>query len=138
MTISERDRLALYRRLEDTLGTDHADTLMELLPPTGWGDVATRADLHATATELRGEMAELRGEMAELRGEMGELRGEMGELRGEIAVLRGDMVAGFAAVDQQIAGLKLEIVGMQRSYLQWLIAFGLTIWLTLLAASILG
>jgi hypothetical protein len=124
MTISERDRLALYRRLEDTLGTDHADTLMELLPPTGWGDVATRADLHATATELRGEMAELRG--------------EMGELRGEIAVLRGDMVAGFAAVDQQIAGLKLEIVGMQRSYLQWLIAFGLTIWLTLLAASILG
>ena len=131
MTISERERLALYRRLEDTLGTDHADTLMELLPPTGWGDVATRADLHATATELRGEMAELRGEMAQLRG-------EMGEVRGEIAVLRGDMLAGFAAVDQQIAGLKLEIVGMQRSYLQWLIAFGLTIWLTLLAASILG
>lgn len=131
MTIGERDRLALDRRLEDTLGTDHADTLMELLPPTGWGDVATRADLHATATELRGEMAELRGEMAELRG-------EMGEVRGEIAVLRGEMVAGFAAVDQQIAGLKLEIVGMQRSYLQWLIAFGLTIWLTLLAASIVG
>jgi hypothetical protein len=131
VTISERERLALYRRLEDTLGTDHADTLMELLPPTGWGDVATRADLHATATELRGEMAELRGEMAELRS-------EMGAVRGEIVVLRGDMVAGFAAVDQQIAGLKLEIVGMQRSYLQWLIAFGLTIWLTLLAASILG
>jgi hypothetical protein len=131
MTISERDRLALYRRLQDTLGTDHADTLMELLPPTGWGDVATRADLHATATELRGEMAELRGEMAELRGEMAELRGEM-------AVFRGEMVAGFAGVDQQIAGLKLEIVGMQRSYLQWLIAFGLTIWLTLLAASIIG
>jgi hypothetical protein len=28
------------------MGQDRATTMMNLLPPTGWGDVATRRDLH--------------------------------------------------------------------------------------------
>jgi len=55
------------------MGGGPAATMMELLPPVGWADVARQSDLVA----VRGEMAGLRGEMAELRGEIAELRGEM-------------------------------------------------------------
>jgi hypothetical protein len=53
--ITEHDRHQLYRRLTDVIGPDEADTLMELLPPVGWADVATRSDLsHQTElTDLR-------------------------------------------------------------------------------------
>ncbi len=41
------------------MGESAAGTLMELLPPVGWADVARQSDL----TALRGEMAELRAEI---------------------------------------------------------------------------
>jgi hypothetical protein len=71
MPVSERERLARYRKLQAQLGDEGADTLMEFLPSAGWNEIATRADVQASATLLRGEMAELR---ADLRGEMAELR----------------------------------------------------------------
>jgi hypothetical protein len=88
--VSDQDRRDLYDALEQRLGQGAAGTLMELLPPVGWADVARQSDLVA----LRGEMAalrgELKGEIAELRGETAELRGE---LKGEIAGLRGEIKA---------------------------------------------
>jgi len=59
MTIDERTRRMVHARLEDVLGLEVADAMMELLPPVGWGDIATRADLDRFATELRSEMAGL-------------------------------------------------------------------------------
>ncbi|NNE75061.1 MAG: hypothetical protein HKN26_15450, partial [Acidimicrobiales bacterium] len=82
--MNERERLKLYDRLGEVLGPDEAGTLMELLPPDGWDDIATKQLVGANATSLRGEMAEVRGEMAEVRGEMAEVRGEMAEVRGEM------------------------------------------------------
>ncbi|HEX2046579.1 MAG TPA: hypothetical protein VHF27_02370 [Acidimicrobiales bacterium] len=75
--VSDQDRRDLYEALERGLGEGPAATMMELLPPVGWADVARRSDLLA----LKGEMAELR---AELKGEMAEVRGEIAQLRGEI------------------------------------------------------
>ena len=43
--IDERARHELYRAVEELLGTQVADTLMALLPPVGWADVATKDDL---------------------------------------------------------------------------------------------
>ena len=104
--VSDQDRRELYKALERGLGGGPAATMMELLPPVGWADVARQPDLVA----LRGEMAQLRGELkgeiAELRGEMGELRGEMGELRGELkgelAEVRGELSKLSARIDGQI------------------------------------
>ena len=45
MAIDERARHHLYLRLEEHLGAEAAETLMEHLPPTGWADVATKRDL---------------------------------------------------------------------------------------------
>ncbi len=45
MVVDERSRHALYRRLEEVLGPEAANTLIEHLPPVGWADVATKADL---------------------------------------------------------------------------------------------
>jgi hypothetical protein len=64
--VSDEARRDLYGVLEKRLGQGPAGTLMELLPPVGWADVARQSDLVA----VRGEMAQLRGEMAELRAEV--------------------------------------------------------------------
>jgi len=64
--VSDEDRRELYEALEQRLGGGPAATMMELLPPVGWADVARQADLVA----VRGEMALIRGEIAELRGEL--------------------------------------------------------------------
>lgn len=104
--VSDQDRRELYEALERGLGGGPAATMMELLPPVGWADVARQSDVVA----LRGEMAQLRGELkgeiAEFRGEMGELRGEMGELRGELkgelAEVRGELSKLSARIDGQI------------------------------------
>ncbi len=52
MSISERDRHELYLAVEDTIGTERADTMMALLPPVGWADVATKHDLAALEVRL--------------------------------------------------------------------------------------
>jgi hypothetical protein len=85
MAITEKTRHELYRRLEEILGPDEANTLMEHLPPVGWADVATKEDLHQLETRLdaRFEVLEfkLRSEMAnlgsDLRTEMANLAIEM-------------------------------------------------------------
>ena len=71
--VSDQDRRDLYKALERGLGGGPAATMMELLPPVGWADVARQSDLVA----IRGEMAGVRGEMAGIRGEIAELRGEI-------------------------------------------------------------
>lgn len=64
MAVDEAARHQLYTRLEETLGTDPTSTLMSLLPPVGWADVATKDDLRTLESTLRGEMTELRGLVA--------------------------------------------------------------------------
>lgn len=45
MAVDERRRQQMFRKLEEILGPDEASTLMEHLPPVGWGDVARQSDL---------------------------------------------------------------------------------------------
>lgn len=52
MAIDERARHELYVQVEAAMGRDSADTLMNLLPPVGWADVATKQDLTALGDRL--------------------------------------------------------------------------------------
>jgi hypothetical protein len=45
MAITEASRTHMVNKLTDVLGEEAAMTLAEHLPPVGWGDVATKADL---------------------------------------------------------------------------------------------
>lgn len=67
MSIDERSRHQLYLRLEEVLGADEANTLMEHLSPVGWADVATKSDLEqlrlATKADIEISTERLRSEL---------------------------------------------------------------------------
>jgi hypothetical protein len=100
MTVDDRTRLQLHRRLEEVLGADEANTLMEHLPPVGWRDVATKQDLGVLRTDLTAEIGGLRSDLtAEIAGLRSDVRLEIAGLRSdvrlEIADLRIEMHRGF-------------------------------------------
>lgn len=45
MAVTEERRHRLYSKFEELIGAEDASTMMELVPPVGWGDVATKRDL---------------------------------------------------------------------------------------------
>lgn len=102
---TDAERRELFVALESTLGAGPASTLMELLPPVGWGEVARRSDLEALGASLRGEIAEVRGEIAEVRGEVAGLRGDMAELRGEIAGILPKQIAANLGMAMAVTGM---------------------------------
>jgi hypothetical protein len=63
MAIDEGSRHRLYEKLDQLLGSEEATTLMSLLPPVGWADVATKQDL----TILRAGFDALRADFNALR-----------------------------------------------------------------------
>jgi len=71
MALDERARHELFLRLQEVLGPDRAETLMEMMPPVGWADVATKRDLDALEqrVDLRFEAMEHRL-LAAFRGEL--------------------------------------------------------------------
>ena len=62
MSITEASRFQLRTAIGQILSEEAADTLMELLPPVGWADVATKTDLHHLRDELKADMLNLRNE----------------------------------------------------------------------------
>jgi hypothetical protein len=64
MALDERARHQLFLRLEEVLGSRPAETLMEMMPPVGWADVATKRDLDLGFEALEHKLlAAFRGEM---------------------------------------------------------------------------
>jgi len=63
MAVDERHRHRLHEAAREALGDDAAVTLMEMLPPVGWADVATKRDLDELRTGLR---TEFRADLATL------------------------------------------------------------------------
>lgn len=47
-TVTETRRAQLRRWADEHMGKDNAETLMDSLPPNGWGDIATKADVART------------------------------------------------------------------------------------------
>lgn len=111
MSVTEFERHKIFQWYEAAMGSELASIMMNLVPPVGWGEVATRHDLAALATGVRGEMAVLR---SELRAEMAGLRGEMAELRGETkagnAELLRNLFFAMVASNATLVGLVFAAV----------------------------
>ena len=53
MSVDERRRLQLADAAKRALGDDAGVTLMEMLPPVGWADVATKQDIALVRSDAR-------------------------------------------------------------------------------------
>ena len=104
LLVTKCERHQIFQWYEEAMGSERATIMMNLVPPVGWGEVATRSDLAALANGMRGEMSVLR---SELRGDMAELRGEMHR---EIAKLRGDLFFAMVASNATLVGLVFAAV----------------------------
>jgi len=105
MSVDQAMRAEVYLALETIHGKDVANAIMEMLPPAGVPELATKQDLALMSAELRTEFAELRTEFAELRTELkGEMAGLRTELKGEMAGLRTELKG-------EMAGLRTELKG---------------------------
>ena len=74
MSVTEYERHQIFQWYDEAMDRERASIMMKLLPPVGWGVIATKADLAMLGSSFRAEMsvmeANLRGEIALLRGEM--------------------------------------------------------------------
>jgi len=90
MSITEASRFQLRTAIGQILSEEAADTLMELLPPVGWADVATKTDLQHLRDELKGDINSLRvATKSDLQHLRNELKNDIDSLRNE---LKGDML----------------------------------------------
>ena len=113
MAVNEAARHELYTRLEELLGQQPSSTLMSLLPPVGWADVATKDDLRMLGLEVRAEVSGLRTELrdgiADLRAE---LRDEIADVRTEVAGFRADVADGQRRLTLTLVGAMVSISGI--------------------------
>ena len=99
MAVDERSRLQLADAAKRAFGDDAGITLMELLPPVGWADVATRQDLELLETRLDAhfDSIETRFDQLEARLDLKfDARFERG-FRQVLVTVSTLMVTGFAA-----------------------------------------
>ena len=116
MAVDERGRLALADAAKRAFGDDAGITLMELLPPVGWADVATKQDLLALEARMdarftpRFEALEAKfvPRFEALESRMGKVEEKVDELSRELRAqtwkLMTLMVAGVGTV---VAALRL-------------------------------
>ena len=103
MSITQSRRYEMHEVLREKLGVGAADTLVEHLPPEGWGDVATKKDLSQVRTELQIEIALLRS-----------------ELHQEIALLRSEMIQMEERLTMKIDLAIAKAISNQN---KWMIGF---------------
>jgi hypothetical protein len=128
VAVSEKQRHELFTRAEAVLGKEEAATMMELIGPAQWSELATKADLTSAVSGLRSESqssdlslrADLRAEMqamgADLRAEMQAMGADLrNEMQAMGADLRNEIHAVHIGVEQM--GSRLT-----RTFVTWLLA----------------
>lgn len=110
MAVTEKQRHDLFNKLEETLGSDGAATLMDMLPPVGWADVATKHDIAALRQATTQDIVALRHDFERLErridslGDVFATKAELHqELRGQTRTFVGWMVTSQATLAAVVA-----------------------------------
>lgn len=134
MAVTEDRRIALLEAAHQHWGRDVAVTLMEMLPPSGWGDVATRQRVDALerGMDLRFQLVDQRFETLEttIAARFDALESRLGaridrvearidrvevNVAGELAIMRREIQAGFATAEAHtirwIVGTGVALIG---------------------------
>ena len=122
MSVTERTRNELFQEVRAMFSEQSADTLMELLPPVGWGDLATRRDLEQSQALLRADLeqtqtllrADLEQTQALLRADLEQSQALLrADLEQSIMLLRtdfGDLEQRLEArIEQSADQLRIEV-----------------------------
>ena len=99
MSITEARRTEMHIGLRESLGPRVADSLMEHLPPSGWGDVARQSEMI-----LRFDMVQIQFEMIERRFEEIDRRLDAIEARMRF------MIASGLTIGLALFGLQVQIL----------------------------
>ena len=104
----------MYHTLQKVLGQPVADTLMNHLPPGGWGDVARKADIDRIT--LRLDQIDRRLDQIDQRFEQIDRRLDQIDQRFEQIDRRLDQldfnVAGLAAMKRYVIGTGISLAGL--------------------------
>jgi hypothetical protein len=63
VSVNEFQRHQVFQWFEEAMGPERAAIIMDLLPPVGWGDIATRTDLALVRADIDVLRADLRAEI---------------------------------------------------------------------------
>ena len=112
MAVTEGQRHDLHTYFQETMGRDRADVMMDLLPPVGWGDVATKQDLDHAVVLLKKDVGALEKELG----------ASVVRLEKDLGALEHKLTAELTIMGK---GLKADIV--DRMNIQLLGYFGLNV-----------
>lgn len=105
MEVTEYDRHQLFVWFEERMGPERAATMMNLIPPIGWFELASKHDL----LELEGRLTnQLDGKLAQVDGKLAQVDGKLAQL--EARLMRGFitwLLASQATVVTVMVGLFL-------------------------------
>lgn len=87
MAITEQQRFEMHLELRQHLGDEVANTLMEHLPPSGWGDVARKSDIDRIERQVNN------------------LRGSLKVLIGGVITVSAAIIVLLIQLNQNISGL---------------------------------
>ena len=77
MAVDERSRLQLADAAKQALGDEAGITLMELLPPVGWAEVATKPDLGHLETVIGARFGAVESRLERLEGRFDDVAREI-------------------------------------------------------------
>jgi len=120
LTVDDRTRMELHRRLTEVLGDQEADTLMAHLPPVTWQNVATTDSVDSARLVLTTQIDALRSDVernlielrSDLQTQINELRSDTerqftelrSDLQTQINELRSDTERQFTDVRADLNG----------------------------------
>ena len=142
MPSSEAERFALHQTLRGLMPEAVADTLMSHLPPTGWSDVARKADIDALNLRLDRIDARLDHKFAEIDARFDRIDARLDQKFAEIDARFNRVDAQFDRIDarfdrvdarfDELASMKRYVVSTGVALAALICGAGAPLWLSML------